>query len=61
MCTTMSETHASLKDRENGIEKLKSIKQECLESLKYLKQEEKEKFLQMMAEAELEVAEGKCD
>jgi hypothetical protein len=61
MCTTMSATESSLKEREKGMKKLNDIKQECLESLKYLKQEEKEKFHQMMAEAELEVAEGKCD
>ncbi len=57
----MSATESSLKEREKGMEKLNDIKQECLESLKYLKQEEKEKFHRMMAEAELEVAEGKCD
>lgn len=57
----MSSLKSSVKDREKGLEKLNSIKIQCCEALKYLKQEEKEKFNQMMSQAELEVAEGNCN
>ena len=61
MCSTMSSVKSSVKGREIGLEKLTSIKIQCREALKYLKQEEKEKFNQMMSRAELEVAEGNCN
>ena len=61
MCSTMSSVESSVKEREKGLEKLTNIKVQCQEALKYLKQEEKEKFHQMMSQAELEVAEGNCN
>jgi hypothetical protein len=57
----MSSEKSSVKERKEGLEKLTSIKIQCREALKYLKQEEKEKFNQMMSQAELDVAEGNCD
>ena len=61
MCSTMSSEKSSVKERKEGLEKLTSIKIQCREALKYLKQEEKEKFNQMMSQAELDVAEGNCN
>ena len=61
MCSTMSSVESSVKEREKGLEKLTNIKVQCQEALKYLKQEEKEKFNKMMSQAELDVAEGNCD
>lgn len=58
LCSTMSSTGDTPKERMQ--EKLDSIKNECLEALKHLKQEEKEKFNQMISKVELEVAEGNC-
>jgi hypothetical protein len=57
----MSSEKSSVKERKEGLEKLTSIKIQCREALKYLKQEEKEKFNQMMSQAELDVAEGNCN
>ena len=61
MCSTMSSLKSSVKDRKEGLEKLTSIKIQCREALKYLKQEEKEKFNQMISQAELDVAQGNCN
>lgn len=57
----MSSEESSVKERKEGLEKLTSIKIQCREALKYLKQEEKEKFNQMISQAELDVAEGNCN
>jgi len=57
----MSSLKSSVKDRKEGLEKLTSIKIQCREALKYLKQEEKEKFHQVISQAELEVAQGNCN
>ena len=61
MCSAMNSTKLSRKEKEKGSEKLASIKNECRNALKFLKQEEKEKFNQMISEAEREVAKGNCN
>lgn len=57
----MSSTKSTPEEREDAIKKLKAFKLEFREAMRYLKQEEKEKLNQMIAQAELEVAEGKCN
>jgi hypothetical protein len=61
LCSEMSSTKLSKEEREKGKEKLTTIKNECHDALKYLKQEEKEKFNQMLFEVEQEVAKGRCN
>jgi len=61
MCSAMNSTKLTKEEREKGIEKLASIKNDCRSALKFLKQEEKEKFNQMISEAEREVAKGNCN
>ena len=61
LCDTMNSSKLSQEEREKGLEKLTSIKNDCRNALMYLKQEEKEKFNQMISEAELEVAKGNCN
>lgn len=60
-CSTMSSTKSTPEEREDAIKKLKAFKLEFREAMRYLKQEEKEKLNQMITQAELEVAEGKCN
>lgn len=60
-CSTMSSTKSTLEEREDAIKKLKAFKLEFREAMRYLKQDDKEKLNQMIAQAELEVAEGKCN
>jgi hypothetical protein len=60
-CSTMSSTKSTPKDRIKEIKNLKAIKLEFREAMRYLKQEEKEKLNQMIAQVELEFAEGKCN
>lgn len=56
----MNSIHSTPKECQQVKEKLDSIKNECMEALKHLKQEEKEKFNEMISRVESEVAEGKC-
>ena len=57
----MNSSKLSQEERKKGLDKLASIKNDCRNALKFLKQEEKEKFNQMISEAELEVAKGNCN
>ncbi|MEI8117404.1 MAG: hypothetical protein WCH03_07680 [Flavobacteriia bacterium] len=57
----MNSSKLSQEERKKGLDKLTSIKNDCRNALKYLKQEEKEKFNQMISEAEREVAKGNCN
>jgi len=57
----MNSSKLSQEEREKALEKLTSIKNDCRNALMYLKQEEKEKFNQMISEAEREVAKGNCN
>ncbi len=57
----MNSSKLSQEEREKGLEKLTSIKNDCRNALKFLKQEEKEKFNQMISDAEREVAKGNCN
>jgi hypothetical protein len=61
MCSAMNSTKLSKEEREKGLEKLASIKNDCRNALKFLKQEEKEKFHQMISDAEREVAQSNCN
>lgn len=61
MCSAMNSTKLTKEEREKDIEKLASIKNDCRNALKFLKQEEKEKFNQMISDAEREVAKGNCN
>lgn len=60
MCSAMISTKLSKEERKENLEKLEAIKNDCRNALMYLKQEEKEKFNQMLSEAEREVAKGNC-
>lgn len=57
----MSSTNTSMKERQKGLVQLDSIKNEFKEAMKRLKQEEKDKFNQMIFNVEKEVSQGNCN
>lgn len=61
MCSAMISTKLSKEERKENLEKLEAIKNDCRNALMYLKQEEKEKFNQILSEVEREVAKGNCN
>ena len=61
LCSTMSSTNTSMKERQKGLVQLDSIKNEFKEAMKRLKQEEKDKFNQMIFNVEKEVSQGNCN
>jgi hypothetical protein len=50
-----------MKERQKGLVQLDSIKNEFKEAMKRLKQEEKDKFNQMIFNVEKEVSQGNCN